>query len=40
MPANLGGDIYASLPDRRTTPPEQVSIEPITRTLEAFVRAI
>ena len=40
MPADLGGDIYASLPDRETTPPEQVSIEPIQRTLRAFVEAI
>ena len=40
MPADLGGDIYASLPDRGTTPTDQVSIEPIERTLKAFVEAI
>jgi predicted nucleotide-binding protein len=40
MPADLGGDIYASLPDRQTTPPDQVSIAPIERTLRAFVEAI
>jgi hypothetical protein len=40
MPADLGGDIYASLPDRGTTPTDQVSIEPIERTLKAFVEPI
>jgi hypothetical protein len=33
MPADLGGDIYAALPDRS-------SIEPIKRTLRAFLDAI
>lgn len=33
MPADLGGDIYASLPDRN-------DIKPIERTLEAFMAAI
>ena len=33
MPADLGGDIYAPLPDR-------ASIAPIERTIEAFVKAI
>ncbi len=33
MPADLGGDIYASLDDR-------TSIEPIERSLEAFLGAI
>ena len=33
MPADLGGDIYASLPDKK-------SIAPIKRTLEAFMHAI
>ena len=33
MPADLGGDIYASLPGRR-------SIEPIKRTLESFMQAL
>jgi hypothetical protein len=33
MPADLGGDIYASLPD-------QTSIAPIERTIEAFLDAI
>jgi hypothetical protein len=40
MPADLGGDIYASLPDRGSAPPDQVSIAPIERTLKAFVEAI
>jgi predicted nucleotide-binding protein len=40
MPADLGGDIYASLPDRGDKPAEEVSIEPIERTLKAFVEAI
>jgi hypothetical protein len=40
MPADLGGDIYASLPDRESTPPDQVSTAPIERTLRAFVEAI
>lgn len=33
MPADLGGDIYAALPNRH-------DIKPIQRTLEAFLRAI
>jgi len=33
MPADLGGDIYAALPDR-------ASIKPIERTIKAFVEAI
>jgi hypothetical protein len=33
MPADLGGDIYASLPDR-------ADIKPIEKTLTAFMGAI
>jgi hypothetical protein len=33
MPSDLGGDIYASLADRNV-------IQPIERTLEAFIGAI
>jgi hypothetical protein len=36
MPADLGGDIYASLPERA----DRTNIEPIERTLSAFMGAI